>query len=69
MMLSYGSFESDLEEFLGFDGKFHREFVHDLLGVAIDDEAYGFLHGDSALLAIEELFLIDFGGGRFILCH
>ena len=58
--LAYGPFERDLQEFLSLDGEFHREFVHDLLRIAVDDQADCILHRDTALLTIEELFFIDF---------
>ena len=57
---AYGAFEGDLQEFLGFDGKLHRELVHHLLGVAVDYEADGFLGGDAALVAVEKLVFADF---------
>ena len=51
-----------MEEFLRLDGKLHRELVHDLFGVAVDDESDGVLKADAALLAIEELIFVDLGG-------
>jgi len=60
-MLAYGAFEGELEEFLGFDGKFHGQFVHDLFGIAVDDESYGVFDAYSALAAVEELVIGDLG--------
>ena len=36
LFLSYRTLECDGEEFLCLDGKFHREFVHHLLGISVD---------------------------------
>ena len=65
--LADGAFEGDLKELLGFDGELHREFVHNLFGIAVDDEADRVLGGDTALAAVEELVLGDFGGGCLML--
>ena len=62
-----GAFEGDLEEFLGFDGELHREFVHDLFGIAVDDKADRVLGGYTALAAVEELVLGDLGSGCLVL--
>ena len=55
-----------MEEFLGFDGELHGEFVHDLFGITVDDEADGVFEGDSPLLAVEELVFVDLGGCCFV---
>ena len=44
-------FEGYGEKLLGFDGEFHRQFVHDLLGIAVDDESNGLFGRYSALIA------------------
>ena len=44
-------FEGYGKKFLGFDGEFHRQFVHDLLGIAVDDRSHGFIGRYSALIA------------------
>ena len=46
-------FEGYGEKFLGFDGEFHRQFVHNLLGIAVDDECNGLFGRYSALIAVE----------------
>ena len=51
-----------MQEFLRLDGKLHRELVHDFFGVAVNDESDGVLKGDTPLLAVEKLVLVDFGG-------
>ena len=65
--LSHRAFEGNLEEFLGFDGELHGQFVHYLFGVTVDDEADSVFEGDSPLLAVEELVFVDLGGGGFVL--
>ena len=60
------SFKRDAEEFLGFDGKFHREFVDDFLGISVDDEVDSGLCRDATLVAIEELVFRDFRRGGFV---
>ena len=65
--LSDRAFETHLQQFLGFDGELHRQFVHDLFGVAVDDESDGIFDTDTALLAVEELVLVDLGDGRLVL--
>ena len=51
-----------MQKFLCLDGKLHRELVHDLFGVTVDDESDGVLEGYTPLLAVEELILVDLGG-------
>lgn len=65
--LSYAAFERDAEQFLGFYCKFHWEFCHHLFGVAVHDESHGIFGADATLVAIEDLFLVDFAGGGFML--
>ena len=60
--LSYGAFQCDLQQFLSLDGKLHGELVHHLLGVAVHNETDGFFGRYAALLAIEDLLLVDFRG-------
>ena len=64
--LSHTSFKRDAEEFLGFDGKFHREFVDDFLGISVDDEVDSGLCGDATLVTIEELVFRDFRRGGVV---
>ena len=65
--LSHAAFETHTKELLGLNGKFHRELIDDILGIAIDDEVDGVFGGDAALVAIEDLILTDFGGRGFVL--
>ena len=51
---------------MGFDGKFHREFVDDFLGISVDNEVDSGLCGDATLVAIEELVFRDFRRGGFV---
>ena len=64
--LSYGAFEGDLEKFLGFYGKLHRQFVHHFFGVAVDDESDGIFDANAALLTVEELVLVNLGSCCFV---
>ena len=64
--LSYGAFERYGKESLGLYGKFHGEFVHDLFGIAIDNESYGLLGGYASLIAVEQLVLRYFRSGGFM---
>ena len=51
---------------MSFDGELHRQFVHDLFGIAIDDEAYGVFDAYTALTAVEELVFADLASGGFV---
>ena len=64
--LSYGAFEGDLKEFLRFDGELHRQFVHYLLGIAIDDKSHSVFDANASLTAVEELVLADLTGSGFV---
>ena len=64
--LSHGAFEGDLQQLLGFDGELHGQFVHDFLGVAVDDEPDGVFETDASLLAVEELVFVDLGSRGFV---
>ena len=66
-ILSDAAFEADAQEFLRFDGEFHREFAEDFLAEAVDDHVDGVLRGDAALVAVKNLVLADLGGGGFVL--
>ena len=55
-----------MKEFLCFNGELHGEFVHDFFGVSVDDESDGVFERDTPLLAVEELFFVDFGSGGFV---
>ena len=61
-ILSHTSFQTHLQKFLRLNGKLHRELIHDLFGVAVDDESDRVFEGDTSLLAVEELILVDLGG-------
>lgn len=50
---AHGAFERDGKQFLCFDGKLHGEFVEHILCVTVDDEVYGRLCRDAALVAVE----------------
>ena len=65
--LAHRSLEGDREELLCFDGELHGELVEHVLGIAVDDEADGFLGGDATLVAVEELVLVDLRGSGFVL--
>ena len=56
-----------MQQFLCLDGELHGQFVHDLFGIAVDDESDSVLHADTSLLAVEELVFVDFAGRRFVL--
>ena len=62
--LAHRSFEGDAEELLGLDGELHGELVEHVLGIAVDDEANGFLGGDATLVAVEELACIRISSGQ-----
>lgn len=64
---AYRAFEVDLQQLLGLDGELHGQLVHYLLGVAVDDEPHDLLGGNAALLAVEDLLLVDLGGGGLVL--
>lgn len=59
-VLPNASLQGDGQQLLCFDGKLHRELVHYLTGIAVYDQADGLFDGDTALLAIEQLFFADF---------
>ena len=56
-----------MQQFLGFDGKLHGQFVHHLFGVAVNDETDCVFEGNTPLLAVEELVFIDLGGCCLVL--
>ena len=51
-----------MEEFGGFDGKLHREAGENLMGIAVDYESHSVFTVEASLVAIEKLFVADFGG-------
>ena len=65
-VLSHSAFEGYLQQFLCLDGKLHRQFVHHLFGIAVHNQTYRVLQSDTALLAVEELVLVDFAGGCLV---
>ena len=58
-LLTYAAFEGKTEKLLRFYGKFHWEFVDYFFGIAVDNQIYGCLGGDAALVAIEQLVFAD----------
>src|SRR5512141_1441704 len=66
-MSANGAFEADVEQFLGFDGKFHRQLAEHLLAEAVDDQRDRVFLGDAARPAIEQLVVGDLRRGRFML--
>ena len=67
IVLPHAAFEGDAEEALGFDGKFHWELLHHVAGVTVDDESHGVFGANAALVAVENLVLIDFTGSGLML--
>ena len=65
--LSYRSFQTYAQEFPGFHGKLHREFVEHFLRIAVYNQTDGLLHGNAALVALEELILRNLTRGGFVL--
>ena len=63
---AHAAFETHAEQFLGFDGELHGEFLEHVLGVAVDDEADSTLGRDATLLTVEELFLGYLAGCGFV---
>ena len=55
-------FEGYAQKFLRFGSKFERKFLQNSFGIAVHDEADGFFHTNTALLAVEELVFRDFAG-------
>ena len=49
-----------------FDGELHRKFVHNLFGVAVDDESDGIFDANTPLPAVEELVVADLGSGGLV---
>ena len=49
-------------EFLSLDGKFHREFVHNFLGIAVDNQRNCFFGRYASLVTVEKLIFRDFRG-------
>ena len=61
--------QGDTEELLRLDGKFHRELVHHLAGVPVDNQSHGLFGRDAALLAIEKLLFANFARRRLVFHH
>ena len=53
------SFKRYAEQLLGLDGELHGQLVEHILGIAVDDQPHSLLHGNAALVAVEELVLTD----------
>ena len=66
-MLSYAAFEGNLQQTLSLDGKFHWQLVHHLFGVAVNYKTDSVFGGNSALVAVEYLVLVDFRSCGFVL--
>ncbi len=58
--LPHASLQADLQQLLGFHGKFHRQFVQHLPGIAIYNHTDCFLSRYSALVAVKYLVFTDF---------
>src|ERR1700742_1080263 len=57
--LSHTSFQSDGQQLLGFDGKFHRQLVQHFAGIAVDDQRHSLFRIDAALVEIKYLVFAD----------
>ena len=55
--LTYTAFKRNLQQFLGLNGKLHRQLVDYLLGITVYNQAYSILCLYTPLLAIEQLVL------------
>jgi len=55
------------KSFLRFDGKFHRQFLEDLLAEPVHDQVHGVLRRKPTLVAVKYLVLADLRGGGFVL--
>ena len=64
--LSDRAFQRDLQQLLRLNGKFHRQLVHHFLGIAVDNQSDGILGRNTALVAVEHLYFIDFRSGSFM---
>lgn len=61
------TFQTDRQQLLSLDGKFHRQLVEHLLRIAVDDQPDGILGRKPPLIAIKELILPDLRRGRLVL--
>ena len=57
---AYTSFKRNLKKFLRLNGKLHRELVHNLLGIAVDNKPDGLLCGYASLIAVKHLVFADY---------
>ena len=67
MASAHRALKTDTEQLLRLGGKLHRQLVEHVLGIAVDDEPDGVLHGDAALVAVEKLVFGYLACGGFVL--
>lgn len=67
LSLTDAVFKTNGEEFLGFNGKFQRQFREHVLTEAVYDHRDGILFADPALQAVEELIFPNPRRGRLVL--
>src|SRR5690606_14060309 len=60
ILLSYGTFQRDLKQFLSFYSKFHRQFVKYFFTEAVNDQRDGLFSRNTSLIAIENLIFSNF---------
>ena len=60
--LPHAPFETDTEQFLSLDGKFHRELTKDLFTESIDDHTHGVFRRQPPLFTVKDLVFPDLGG-------
>ena len=54
-----------MQQFLGFDGELHGQFIHDFLGVTVDDETDSVFEGDADTWVVETYNDRILGLGRY----
>ena len=57
MFLSYSALQRYGKQFLSLDSKLHREFLQHLLCIAVDDESYGLLCGNTVVASCSKMAL------------
>src|SRR5947207_14904589 len=58
--LAHTSLQANRQQLLRFDGKLHRQLVHDFLCKSVYDQRDGCFSVHTSLIAIEDLVLTDF---------
>ena len=58
MFLSYSALQRYGKQFLSLDSKLHREFLQHLLCIAVDDESYGLLCGNTESWSSDILLVV-----------